>query len=370
MNNIKYTPEEETGYMEQLTSIVGDNKELRGRSAINVLWNHECKDRYKGLLEFINYKTPLLQDGNYNIPTKVYWVIHVITAFPKCEHCGKELKKNIRIQNDGSKGYARFCSNRCGTLHKDVQERTQRTCMERYGVHNPSMAPEIVERIKQANMEHFGVPWSAMSKNNKTKSARTREENSKIPEYRQKINEKRKETCIKRYGVEAYAQTEESKKNISNWHKIHGMEKWQHIRKTFIERYGVDSPSALLAKRKITRSRGENEVFEYCKELCDGFCEVIANDRSILKANSFWSWDCAHELDVWIPDLNLAIEYNGEYWHGAEIAMEQDRIKFEICRNYGIDLVTVWNNDWIHNTIKVKEDLKNLIDYKKECLYE
>lgn len=200
MNKTEYTPEEETGFMNQLASIVGDNKDLRGYSAINVLWNHECRNKYKDLLEFINYKTPLLQDGKYSITTKVYWVIHGLTEFPKCEHCGKELKKNIRVQNDGSKGYARFCSNRCGTLHKDVQERTQKTCMERYGVHNASMAPEIIERIKQVNMEHFGVPWSGMSENNKVKSKETRLKRYGTLGWTPETKRKIQQTCMKKYG--------------------------------------------------------------------------------------------------------------------------------------------------------------------------
>jgi hypothetical protein len=58
---------------------------------------------------------------------------------------------------------------------------------------------------------------------------------------------------------------------------------------------------------KITH--GQKEIGEYIQSL--GF-NIIFNDRKTL--NPF-------ELDILIPSKNVAIEYNGNYWHS------EDRLK-------------------------------------------
>ena len=59
-----------------------------------------------------------------------------------------------------------------------------------------------------------------------------------------------------------------------------------------------------------TSSKVEIEIFEFIKNIYDG--ETISNDRTqIVNPET----GCNLELDVYLPELNKAIEFNGVYWH-------------------------------------------------------
>ena len=54
-------------------------------------------------------------------------------------------------------------------------------------------------------------------------------------------------------------------------------------------------------------SAPETEISEYIEEIYDG--EILKNDRTLLNTK---------ELDIYLPDENIAIEYDGLYWHSDE----------------------------------------------------
>lgn len=49
------------------------------------------------------------------------------------------------------------------------------------------------------------------------------------------------------------------------------------------------------------------------------------------------------ELDIYIPDLHVGIEFNGEYWHSDEERLVR---KQEACDLAGVRLITVWYNNY------------------------
>jgi G:T-mismatch repair DNA endonuclease (very short patch repair protein) len=51
----------------------------------------------------------------------------------------------------------------------------------------------------------------------------------------------------------------------------------------------------------------EREVYEFILSLYNK--EIIRNDRTVLNGK---------ELDIYLPDYNLAIEFNGLYWHSED----------------------------------------------------
>ena len=73
------------------------------------------------------------------------------------------------------------------------------------------------------------------------------------------------------------------------------------------------------------------------------------------------------ELDLWIPSLNKAIEFNGEYWHKDDVRQKLDRTKKKLCINLSIDLIVVLYRDWIDNTEEVKNKLYKFI-FEEETL--
>lgn len=84
-------------------------------------------------------------------------------------------------------------------------------------------------------------------------------------------------------------------------------------------------------------SKGEVELQDFVESL--GY-EIVRNDRSrIYNLRPM-------ELDVYIPEINKAIEYNGLYWHSSEGSSRRDLIKRQLCAEAGIDLLVVWDYEW------------------------
>jgi hypothetical protein len=103
-------------------------------------------------------------------------------------------------------------------------------------------------------------------------------------------------------------------------------------------------------------SKGEKEVLEYIKTIYTG--KIIENDRTTI-LNNLTNRNL--ELDIWMPELNLAIEYNGLYWHSDEYSMKNDSIKLEECKNKGITLMIIMDNEWKSSSDEIKKKLKNII---------
>lgn len=84
-------------------------------------------------------------------------------------------------------------------------------------------------------------------------------------------------------------------------------------------------------------SKGEKEVVAFVKSIYKG--EVIENDRSIIAPK---------EIDVYIPEKNFAIEYNGLYWHseGGDCYSDYHLNKTKMCMNKGIRLLHIYENEW------------------------
>jgi len=91
---------------------------------------------------------------------------------------------------------------------------------------------------------------------------------------------------------------------------------------------------------------------------------IISGDRNVIYPL---------ELDIYIPNLNLAIEYCGMYWHSDINKHDSAHIeKLNKCRDAGIKLITVFEDEWILNrdivlsVISAKMDiLQNRIHARK-----
>lgn len=95
-------------------------------------------------------------------------------------------------------------------------------------------------------------------------------------------------------------------------------------------------------------SRGECELYDI---LSTTGLKIIHNDRNILSGK---------ELDLYFPELKLAIEYDGKYWHNKE----KDELKNQLCKSLGIYLIRIDNDDFIANRNKIINNLIYFINSK------
>lgn len=98
---------------------------------------------------------------------------------------------------------------------------------------------------------------------------------------------------------------------------------------------------------KNSISGGEIELNDYIKSIYNGSVEKIYIDKS--------------EIDIYIKEFNLAIEYNGLYYHSDEIKSDKDyhHKKWKLCKDNGIKLITVWEDEWLYKKDIIKSFIKN-----------
>jgi very-short-patch-repair endonuclease len=64
------------------------------------------------------------------------------------------------------------------------------------------------------------------------------------------------------------------------------------------------------------------------------------------------------ELDIYIPSLRKAIEYDGEYWHGRPEAIGRDSKKDIQCREAGIELLRIPEEQYLKDKSGTMELIK------------
>lgn len=96
-------------------------------------------------------------------------------------------------------------------------------------------------------------------------------------------------------------------------------------------------------------SSGERELGEFIERL--GF-ELVRNDRKILSGK---------EIDIYIPEKKIAIEFNGIYWHSEVVGRNRNyhHDKWKKCKEQGIQLITVWEDDWRDQRVIVERMIEN-----------
>lgn len=68
------------------------------------------------------------------------------------------------------------------------------------------------------------------------------------------------------------------------------------------------------------------------------------------------------EIDIYIPNRNLGIEYNGSLWHnGNNHPRNYHREKTELANRKGIDLIHIFDYQWLYNFDVVEDVIKHRI---------
>ena len=112
-------------------------------------------------------------------------------------------------------------------------------------------------------------------------------------------------------------------------------------------------------------SMKEDSLYRFIKENYTG--DIRCNDRDVLHGK---------EIDIYLPELHYAIEFDGTYWHAdprfyksTDLIMgrsagkiwERDRLKERLCRIRGIKLIRVKEYDWDHDTESIKNKILEII---------
>lgn len=113
-------------------------------------------------------------------------------------------------------------------------------------------------------------------------------------------------------------------------------------------------------------SNQEKQLLLFCKQY---FKNILENDKKLIKP---------YELDIVIPEIKLAIEYNGVFYH-SNLDKNYHLNKTELAEKQNYRLIHIWENDWLENKDIIKQKLiniflnKEVIDLSKpldRCWYQ
>ncbi len=263
-------------------------------------------------------------------------------------------------------------------------EKQKQTLLEKYG----DSTYRNIEKSKQTKLEKYGDEFFS----NKESAKQTKLEKYGNENFTNR--EKAKQTSLQRYGNEHYCNPDKIKKTNLKKYGHDNFSKTDKFKKMMFDRvlsrldtviplFNYDSYSGVsgfkykfkcktcnndfsssIDNGKIPicttcypslsgTSLVELEIVSFIKQHYSG--EMIQNDRTILNGQ---------ELDIYLPQLNLAIEVDGIYYH-SEISGNKNKNyhvnKTNICDNKGIRLIHIFDTEWINFSEKIKSLLLNLI---------
>lgn len=105
-------------------------------------------------------------------------------------------------------------------------------------------------------------------------------------------------------------------------------------------------------------SIGEMEIYQMIvRELGDE--NVKLHDRDVLDGK---------ELDIFIPSMNIGIEYNGLYWHSEEKGKDKwyHYLKTKKCNEKGIKLIQIFEDEYNCNKELVLNKIKHILNIPKQ----
>jgi SepF-like predicted cell division protein (DUF552 family) len=390
---------------------------LDSDKSINIIREDFCKKNYN---DFYVYISSSFGDTHQQ---RLYSLLNDIKEIPKCNICNE---KELRFINS-EKGYSNYCSTKCtsnspevkkkridtnikkyGTENpaqsNDIKQKIKDTFLENYGVDNPNKTKEVRDKIKATNQERYGsnTVLTDISKNNRSdldwKSIREKSKQTIFNEIglytktgTREWKEKVSKTVKEKYGeeIEHYSQSKTVKQKKLNNQLERIKSRYNNNNYEFIsydnseteltlkhlvcnkqfseqiifiqQRYNLDIELCVHCKTPghILISKGHNELIEYIKSIYNG--NIIINDRRQISKT---------ELDIYLPDLKIALEFNGLYYHNElKKTKTYHQDKTLLCNKNGIRLIHIWEDDWNNKKTILKSIIKSKLGYLSNKIY-
>lgn len=224
-----------------------------------------------------------------------------------------------------------------------ILEKLKETNLEKYGFENVSKSDIIIDKIKQTNIEKYGKDWYYQT---------------------DEFKEKSKKTCLDKYVFEKYTDTITHKLNIINNKIINypNIEIIDYEKKIFTLKCNVCLESFDIATDTLyQRNKDGRTLCTKCNKLNSNFrssgeieiCNFL--DINNIKYETSVRNIIKGELDIFIPDYNISIEYNGIFWHSEYFKNNKYHFeKYKKCFDKNIQLIQIWEDEWLINKEKVK----------------
>lgn len=359
-------------------------------------YNEVLKKEIEGITSFLDEFYSGIEIGQ-----RIYHLRESLEGVQKCEICGNprkfhrytdgyfstcgrdECKKQKKVE-----GFKSTLSTKYGGEYfkegSGAREKYKKTMIERYGADHNLKSEELRENRKKTMISKYGHPSPLKNK---------------------EILEKRNKTCLEKYGTLNFITGEKAKKtNLKRYGSENPMGNPDLAKKVFescsktkqdllreklnlfqidLIQYGKirteckclkcnnefsNHPVTINSKIRhdinpcpfcnppdLASSKAEKELGGFIISAYSG--KVETNYKKIFSGNKKFS-----EVDFYLPDLGIAFEYNGLYWH-SEIYKDpkyhSEKSKYLLER--GIRLYHIWEDDWIYKKEIIKSSIRNIL---------
>lgn len=127
---------------------------------------------------------------------------------------------------------------------------------------------------------------------------------------------------------------------------------------TRLSRRSLERTSCPTCYKTSRKSKLEEDIFKFiCSQT---YFKVNQSNYSIIHP---------YEIDIYIPELKVGFEVNGDYWHSDEMlkkssgmsSLEYHQRKKRMAESKGVSLYFIWESDWILNNLDVIGEIKEVL---------
>lgn len=245
----------------------------------------------------------------------------------------ESIKEKSKLSFNKNPRKEEIIKNRVETLlNKSVEEKSiieskkRNKIEERFGSYQEFINYRL-DKIKEKSLQNFGTDHHFKSKEVIEK---------RINSYKNNIVSKILEGLPSNIKYEGKVLNTNRTDSILNLFCLNCEEEFQIRRQFFQYRKSIGEEICLNCNPILSgRSKRELEVFDFIKEIYSG--DIQVNVKGVI----------SKEIDIYIPELNLAFEFNGLYWHSE---LYKDKLyhlsKTEECYKKGVCLFHIWEDDW------------------------
>jgi hypothetical protein len=321
---------------------------------------------YNKIISYSNSTQP-----DINFKEKIYFYFHNLTERPKCLKCDAEVK----FRNRFDKPYGDFCSLTCANNNKEeLIKRQKETLNKKYGVDFYPQHKEFISKQKKTKLLNYGNE----NYNNTEKNKKTRLEKYGNENYNN--IEKQKQTCLVKYGEDNYSKSNNYQNKITKKFKeLYPDILFNEIKKNsvIIDCQKCGTSCELTKQLLYERYKRKYDVCLNCNPLGfkqrSGYEDELSNFLDQLNVKYLTNYKLPEtklEIDIFIPDHNLGIEFNGLYWHNELFKTPTYHLeKTNKCNENGISLIHIFEDEWVYNCEIVKSVIKNKLNISSGSIY-
>ena len=277
------------------------------------------------------------------------------------------------------------CSKKCTANDPNVRIKKEQTCLDIYGTTNPSYSAEIKNKISKKNKQHSDIALMKRKETNKEKYG------VEFLFQDKQYKDKQIQTNLTRYGVDNYFKYKPFIESNKQYKKENPTDytgsKLKRFKTSYINKTAYHISNAIplfsefdnhltvtdmkykceICDKEFTRyslyvrrctncfpvhkSIIESEIVNFIKSIYEG--EIKSPDRTQIKPL---------ELDIYIPEKNIAIEYDSFFYHsyGPDIWKSVSNENSEdknyhlnktiLCLENNIKLFHIFEDEWTNPT--------------------